>query len=145
MAWSTPRTWNVGELVSKLIMDTHIRDNLSYLYDTALQVVARRGGSTTHWDTSGSTNYTPNASAVKMEAGSQLQSLTTNAAMIVTFPEAFTYRPIVTLTAHIDGVTGVQLVYYVYSLSNTSFSVYLEILNPSSSRSVQLRWMAIGE
>lgn len=31
MAWTTPRTWTTGELVTKSIMDTHVRDNLAYL------------------------------------------------------------------------------------------------------------------
>jgi len=31
MAWTTPRTWTDGELVTKSIMDTHIRDNLNAL------------------------------------------------------------------------------------------------------------------
>ena len=31
MAWTTPRTWTTGELVTKTIMDTHVRDNLSFL------------------------------------------------------------------------------------------------------------------
>lgn len=31
MAWTNPRTWNVGELVTKVIMDTFIRDNQLYL------------------------------------------------------------------------------------------------------------------
>lgn len=29
MAWTAPRTWNTGELVTKTIMDTHIRDNFN--------------------------------------------------------------------------------------------------------------------
>jgi len=29
--WTAPRTWNVGELVTKTIMDTHVRDNEKYL------------------------------------------------------------------------------------------------------------------
>jgi hypothetical protein len=29
MAWTTPRTWTDGELVTKAIMDPHIRDNLA--------------------------------------------------------------------------------------------------------------------
>jgi hypothetical protein len=33
MAWTTPRTWATGELVTKTIMDTHIRDNLNALKD----------------------------------------------------------------------------------------------------------------
>jgi len=29
MAWTTPRTWTAGELVTKTIMDTHVRDNFN--------------------------------------------------------------------------------------------------------------------
>ena len=35
MAWTTPRTWVVGELVTASMMNTHIRDNLNYLYSAA--------------------------------------------------------------------------------------------------------------
>jgi hypothetical protein len=31
MAWTAPRTWNVGELVTASMMNTHVRDNLSAL------------------------------------------------------------------------------------------------------------------
>lgn len=31
MAWTTPRTWVTDELVTATIMNTHVRDNLSYL------------------------------------------------------------------------------------------------------------------
>ncbi len=31
MSWTSPRTWNVGEIVTKALMDLHIRDNLKYL------------------------------------------------------------------------------------------------------------------
>lgn len=31
MAWTAPRTWTVGEVVTKAIMDAHIRDNELYL------------------------------------------------------------------------------------------------------------------
>ena len=31
MAWTAPRTWVVGELVTAAIMNTHIRDNQIYL------------------------------------------------------------------------------------------------------------------
>ena len=31
MAWTTPRTWTAGELVSASIMNTHVRDNLDAL------------------------------------------------------------------------------------------------------------------
>lgn len=28
MAWTNPRTWTTNEVVSKAIMDAHVRDNL---------------------------------------------------------------------------------------------------------------------
>lgn len=31
MAWTAPKTWSVGELVTAANMNTHVRDNLSYL------------------------------------------------------------------------------------------------------------------
>lgn len=35
MAWSAPRTWSVGEVVTAAIMNTHVRDNLNYLKGAA--------------------------------------------------------------------------------------------------------------
>ena len=31
MAWTAPRTWVTGELVTAAMMNTHVRDNLDYL------------------------------------------------------------------------------------------------------------------
>lgn len=31
MAWTAPRTWTTGELVTAALMNTHVRDNLSHL------------------------------------------------------------------------------------------------------------------
>lgn len=33
MAWTAPRTWVTGELVTAAMMNTHVRDNLGYLKD----------------------------------------------------------------------------------------------------------------
>lgn len=32
MAWSTPRTWSAAEVVTASLMNTHVRDNLNYLF-----------------------------------------------------------------------------------------------------------------
>jgi hypothetical protein len=32
MAWTTPKTYTVGEVLTAATMNTHVRDNLSYLY-----------------------------------------------------------------------------------------------------------------
>jgi len=36
LAWTTPRTWTTGELVTAAMMNTHVRDNENYLYDALL-------------------------------------------------------------------------------------------------------------
>lgn len=33
MAWTTPRTWVLGEIITAAIMNTHVRDNLNYMYN----------------------------------------------------------------------------------------------------------------
>lgn len=32
MAWTTPRTWTTGEIVTAAMMNTHVRDNLNALF-----------------------------------------------------------------------------------------------------------------
>jgi hypothetical protein len=34
MAWTSPRTWAVGEIATAALMNTHVRDNFSYLKGT---------------------------------------------------------------------------------------------------------------
>jgi microcystin-dependent protein len=38
MPWHTPRTWNVGELVTKVMLDEQIRDNMNYLFSAAYPI-----------------------------------------------------------------------------------------------------------
>ena len=46
MAWTTPRTWVVGEVPTAAIMNTHVRDNLTHLGSThAHNGAAGAGGS----------------------------------------------------------------------------------------------------
>lgn len=51
MAWTTPRTWTDGELVTKAIMDPHVRDNFNAV---SWRLLARKTG-----DTSRNTTTTP--------------------------------------------------------------------------------------
>lgn len=39
MAWTTPKSWSVGEVVTAANMNTHLRDNLQYLKGLAGQIV----------------------------------------------------------------------------------------------------------
>jgi hypothetical protein len=39
MAWTAPKTWAVNELVTASLMNTHVRDNLNYLFARAYDVI----------------------------------------------------------------------------------------------------------
>ena len=51
MAWTAPRTWVVGELVTAAIMNTYIRDNQTYLTTREITIPL-----TLWWDDSGGTS-----------------------------------------------------------------------------------------
>ncbi len=58
MAWTAPRTWTTGELVTAAVMNTHVRDNLSYLKDNKMDYAAAqsqpaRAKDTTYQNTTG--------------------------------------------------------------------------------------------
>lgn len=42
--WTPPRTWNVGELVTAGLLNTHLRDNLEFLYFGNYQIVTGSPG-----------------------------------------------------------------------------------------------------
>ena len=44
MAWTAPRTWTTGELVTAALLNTHVRDNLNVLNPTALTLTVDGGG-----------------------------------------------------------------------------------------------------
>lgn len=44
MAWTTPRTWTTGELVTAAIMNAHIRDNQNVLNPAGVSFVIDGGG-----------------------------------------------------------------------------------------------------
>lgn len=150
MAWTSPRTWNVGELVTKLIMDIHVRDNLVYLkekVDIALKLVARQGGSATNWETQGTTTYTP--TAVKVQSGViRIPAITTASGSLfqgnvtITFPEVFTYRPI--LIAVLNQANTTRNI----TISGTDIGVDTATIygvSSSSVSNVDVSWIAIGE
>lgn len=43
MAWTTPRTWTTGELVTAAFMNAHVRDNLDYLYTVIVTTLGLEG------------------------------------------------------------------------------------------------------
>jgi hypothetical protein len=53
MAYTTPRTWTTGETVTAAIMNTHVRDNISALYDRTYYVPLTTPLTSTSWDGDG--------------------------------------------------------------------------------------------
>lgn len=53
MAWNTPTTWEVGQLVTNTDMNTQVRDNLEYLYAASHDVVIAWEQQTIGTDASG--------------------------------------------------------------------------------------------
>lgn len=41
MAWTSPRTWVAGEVVTAALINTHLRDNLNHLNDSSSLIIAR--------------------------------------------------------------------------------------------------------
>lgn len=70
--------------------------------DRVPQFYRRQGGSATIWETPGTTNYTPGP--VRMQGGAiQLSFSAAPAALvIVTFPQAFAYEPLIYLSHDLD-------------------------------------------
>ena len=85
MAWTTPRTWTTGETVTASLLNTHVRDNLTYLsavksfraYQSAGQAIASSTDTkvsfqTEVWDTEGQFDPTTNYRHTPLIAGKWL-------------------------------------------------------------------------
>lgn len=82
MTWTIPRTWTNGEFVTETILNGHVRDNLSFLYNRAT-VSADRNASTTlsndtwttitfgneDWDTNGLHSTVTNTGRLTIPSG----------------------------------------------------------------------------
>jgi len=144
--WTDPRTWNIGELVTKAIMDTHVRDNLKYLKEqlsTALQVTARKGGSATDWSATGTSNYTPSVAKSQTGVGSISFSASNSGNVVVTFPTAFANIPIVFVTSQYDTVAQHTFLFPRFA-SVSQFTVYAATASPVTGI-LTFSWLAIGE
>jgi len=54
MAWTTPKTWSVGEVLTAANMNLHLRDNLNFLKPEVARKTADQGvSSTTYVDVTG--------------------------------------------------------------------------------------------
>ena len=58
MGWTTPRDWATDELVTEAMMDTHVKDQLVYLYDNRQRTVNLYSASDGTTQSTLSTGYT---------------------------------------------------------------------------------------
>jgi len=98
----------------------------------AFPIYRRQGGSATIWSTAGTTTYTPGAGA-RIQVGAQ----NTDAVgyLAVTFPVAYAYLPLVSLTAFGSGNRYINIV----TVSTTGFTVQASV-----AASVLFHWLAVG-
>jgi hypothetical protein len=100
MAWTTPRTWVAGETHTAAQHNTHVRDNLNYLYG------ARLGG----WVATGGTVVQGTLySSVKDSTGQYT----------ITYDTPFAIIPAVVVTP----VVGTSLMVCLTSLTTSAFTV----------------------
>jgi len=103
----------------------------------------RQGGSATAWATAGVTNYTP--TMVRMQCGvcSEDCNGVLTGDVVVTFPVAFSYVPIVLANAYFD--TGGLANWYVISATATAAAATFYYSKAASGMTpVYIRWLAIG-
>lgn len=105
------------------------------------QFYRRQGGSASDWSIAGTTDYTPGA--VRMQAGvsNAVFSAQTGRVVSVTFPVAFSDKPIIMLTIGDDAVAGWSI--FVESVAASNFSYF--IAAPSAiTGTMRVHWLAIG-
>lgn len=110
------------------------------------QVVGRQGGSATAWNTQGTTNYTPTNQKIQCGAGRITFSAQVQSSMLVTYPVAFTYPPVILLTPMSSSVGG-QKVDRPMTAANqiaTRFYAFADVA-ASTTGTLDFFWMAIGE
>lgn len=95
----------------------------------------RQGGSATNWDTAGTTNYVPGDA--KMQCGSVNTGAT--AEVVVTFPVAFAYKPLVFF--HVVAAPATWLIAVVTA---GGITIYSEDMAESPRANVDVNWMAVG-
>lgn len=105
MSWTTPRTWVAGEVVTAAIMNTHVRDNLSFLKNN--QVIA---------------GVLTSSGTVSTGAGFS-SSRTSAGVYVVTFTTAFASVPAVVAT--LDNATFALGGVFIDTKSASGFTTHI--------------------
>ena len=109
-------------------------------------IVQRKGGSATDWNVGGTTNYSPTKPIVQVGTGGAYGVINPSGSIYygtgtITFPQAFSQKPMVTVTL---GTSGFVLFSYgVYNITTTKFDF---VINCSlQNYSFLIHWIAVGE
>lgn len=104
-------------------------------------IYRRQGGSATDWNTTGTTNYDYSATDVKIQVGSILP---TTADFAITYPIAYTNKPMVFLTTSSSTTVNAFPRYKVSTVTTTQVLVTLVSDTGATSTTESVNWMAIG-
>lgn len=150
---SEPLDIDKTKRISILTLLGNILDDIASIFSSISTLVStlvyrRQGGSPSDWTNSGTTTYTPTPADIKIQAGAKSLSLSTpniTTYTFITFPVAFTKKPLVFVNGSSGNTTG------VFScgadgdtVSTTGFYLRLSAY-PSQNINITLFWMAIGE
>lgn len=103
-------------------------------------VYRRQGGNSSNWQNAGTTTYTP--TAPKVQAGVQSISINTTGSVSITYPVAFSNRPVVFVSVF-SGIGNIT--FQVTGDSVSGFTVNCRDVVTSGLISAEVNWLAIGE
>jgi len=104
----------------------------------------RQGGSSTDWNSAGASNYTPGN--VRMQSGIVTVSIANGQSYgvtTVTFPEAFSYKPLVFFG--VNSNTSALVCVRADAQSASALDIIVNRSSTSGDLSVTVGWLAIGE
>jgi len=142
MAYTAVPTVTTGELWTAANQNTYLRDNMAA---TLPAVLSRQGGSATLWTNTGTTDYdAPNDVLVQCGSAAWAGAAALTGQVTVTYPTAFSYKPLVWGMANFDGVNKEEI---NITLANSLSSAVSGVLNwkgLNNQTAVDIYWLAIG-
>jgi hypothetical protein len=145
MAWTAPKTWGVGEYVTAAMLNTQIRDNLTYLYDRPYyQSIVNVAGTTTT-----SATWNDVHSSLKLNithpiaTGFQLVYLVGFSGMFKASSSANSYR----IGLSFNGSNSNDHVYNATTpVANASFPIAMTVMRAlgQGSHTIEVNWLIGG-
>jgi hypothetical protein len=126
----------LAKLANNSVDDTKVGDRVAQFY-------RRQGGSSSNWDTVGSSNYTPGAVRVQFGRNQLVVGGLTTDTKNVTFPVAFSNAPVLIATPTFKHNDADIEEFYTYNISSTGFTYYVQNTSVGAF-SFDISWLAIG-